>query len=72
MVAVPKLQVRAIMPGEAISASDGSATIILDDVPFAVKMGDMIGVMGIYRAHSATLINPYDPIFFVRYTDEVE
>ncbi len=72
VVAAPELQVRAIMPGEAISASDGSATIILSHVPFVVQRGDIIGVVGIYRAHSATLIKPYDPIFFVQYTDEAE
>ena len=72
IVAAPELHVRAIMPGEAISASDGSATIILNKLPFAVQKGDIIGVIGIYRAHSATLIKPYDPIFFTKYSNEAE
>ncbi len=72
VVAVPKLHVRAVMPGEAISASDGSATIILTKLPFMVQKGDTIGVIGIYRAHTATLIKPYDPIFLIKYPNEAE
>lgn len=72
IVAAPELHVKAIMPGEAISASDGSATIILNKLPFAVQKGDIIGVIGIYRAHSATLIKPYDPIFFTKYSSNTE
>ncbi len=72
IVAAPELHVRAVMPGEAISASDGSATIILNKLPFSVQRGDVIGVVGIYRAHSATLIKPYDPIFFTKYSHEAE
>ena len=67
MVAVPELQVKAIMPGEAISVNDGSSTIILNGLPFTVQKGDVICVAGIYRAHSATLIKAYDPIFFTKY-----
>jgi len=70
MVAAPKLQVKAIMPGEAISASDGSSTIILNGLPFTVQKGDVIYVAGIYREHSATLIKAYDPIFFTKYTQD--
>ena len=70
MVAVPKLQVKAIMPGEAISASDGSSTIIINGLPFTVQKGDVMGLVGIYRAHSATLIKAYDPIFFTKYSQD--
>ena len=69
-VAVPELSVKAIMPGEAISASDGSSTIILNKLPFTVQRGDNIGVVGIYRVHSATFMKPYDPIFFTKYEQQ--
>ena len=69
-VGVAKLQVKAIMPGEAISTSDGSATIILNRVPFVVQKGDTIGVVGIYLVHSATPIKVYDPVFFTKYAQK--
>ena len=70
IVAAPKLHVEAVMPGAAISASDGSATIILSKLPFAAQKGDRIGVVGIYREHSATSIRLYDPIFFTKYEEQ--
>lgn len=70
-VAVPRLEVKAIM-GNDISASDGSATIIIGKFPIPVERKDVIGIVGIYREHSATLIKPYDPIFFTKYDEAAD
>lgn len=66
LVAIPQLEVRAVM-GKDISATDGTDTIIISGLPFSVAVKDRIGIMGLYRLHSATLIKPYDLVFFTKY-----
>jgi len=68
VVAVPRLEVRATI-GRAISASDGTATIIIDRFLVPVQRGDVIGIMGIYRQHVTAPILPFDPVFFTFYEE---
>ncbi len=66
VVAVPRLDVRAVL-GTDVSASDGTETIIISGFPFPVARKDRIGIMGLYRLHSTTMIKPFDPVFFIKY-----
>lgn len=68
VVAVPRLEVRAII-GRSVAASDGTATILIDRVPFPVERRDTIGIVGIYRQHTTTLIRPYDPVFYTKHVE---
>lgn len=66
LVAIPRLEVQAVGV-RFVSATDGTDTIILKDLPFPVARGDWIGIMGLYRLHHPILIRPYDLVFFTKY-----
>jgi len=63
-VAVPDLEVLAVL-GANVSATDGTATMLVGPVPFALKRGDRIGMLGQYRPTSARPIRTLLPHFLV-------
>lgn len=69
IVAAPNLEVRAVM-GTDISGTDGTKTIIITKVPYALTRGALIGIVGMYRPTSTAPIKVYDPIFFTLFDED--
>ncbi len=69
LVAALDLEVRAVL-GANVSATDGTATMLVGPVPFALSRGDRIGLLGQYRPTSARPVKPLREYFLVLYEGE--